>query len=171
VRLRTGRHRRARTLSVAAAVAVAAGAGGVHLGLSGGGAEAAATTVTVAGTAQLESAVRNATAGTVIQVRGGTYYPTATLKSTADGTASARITLRAYGSEKVRIDWSGFPVDGRDGRPWCARGRWFAALDRVPDDRFLHHRVDDELSARTPRRPSPTGRSFRRPRGALAGGC
>ncbi|KUO22656.1 right-handed parallel beta-helix repeat-containing protein [Streptomyces dysideae] len=107
--LGTGRHRRTRTLSIAAAVAVAAGAGGVHLGLSGDGAEAAATTITVSSTAQLESAVRNAAAGTTIQVRGGTYYPTATLKSTANGTGSARITLRAYGSEKVRIDGSKLP--------------------------------------------------------------
>jgi hypothetical protein len=42
-------------------------------------------------------------------VRGGTYYPTATLKSTANGTSSARIILRAYGSEKVRIDGSRLP--------------------------------------------------------------
>ncbi|MFE9437500.1 right-handed parallel beta-helix repeat-containing protein [Streptomyces sp. NPDC006602] len=106
MRLGTGRHRRTRTLSIAAAVAVTACAVGVHLGLSNGGAQAASTTVTVSTTAQLESAVKNASAGTVIQVRAGSYYPTATLKSTADGTSSARITLRAYGSEKVRIDGS-----------------------------------------------------------------
>jgi len=105
----TGRHRRTRTLTVAAAVAVAAGAGGVPLGLSDGGAQAASTTVTVSSTAQLESAVKNAAAGTVIQVRGGTYYPTATLKSTADGTSEARITLRAYGNEKVSVDGSRLP--------------------------------------------------------------
>ncbi|WP_030933564.1 right-handed parallel beta-helix repeat-containing protein [Streptomyces sp. NRRL S-646] len=110
MRLSTGRHRRTRTLSIAAAVALSAGVGGVYLGLSGGGAEAAATTVTVSSTAHLESAVKNAAAGTVIQVRGGTYYPTATLKSTAGGTASNRITLRAYGSEKVRIDGSKLPA-------------------------------------------------------------
>ena len=110
MRLSTGRHRRTRTLSIAAAVALSAGAGGVYLGLSGGGAEAATTTVTVSSTAQLESAVKSAAAGTVIQVRGGTYYPAATLKSTASGTASKRITLRAYGSEKVRIDGSKLPA-------------------------------------------------------------
>ncbi|WP_210575676.1 right-handed parallel beta-helix repeat-containing protein [Streptomyces sp. GESEQ-4] len=109
MRLSTGRHRRTRTLSIAAAVAVSAGAGGVYLGLSNGGAQAAATTVTVSSTAQLESAVARAAAGTVIQVRAGTYYPTATLKSTADGTGSNRITLRAYGSEKVKIDGSKLP--------------------------------------------------------------
>lgn len=102
-----GRHRKTRTLSIAAAVAVAAGAGGVYLGLSDSGeAQAAGTTVTVSSTAQLESAVANAAAGTTIQVRAGTYTPANTLKSTANGTSSARITLTAYGSEKVRIDGS-----------------------------------------------------------------
>ncbi|MEV5842071.1 right-handed parallel beta-helix repeat-containing protein [Streptomyces sp. NPDC051985] len=110
MRFSTGRHRRTRTLSIAAAVAVAAGAGGVYLGLSNGGAQAAGSTVTVSTTAQLESAVANAAAGAVIQVRAGTYYPTATLKSTASGTGSARITLEAYGSEKVRIDGSKLPA-------------------------------------------------------------
>ncbi|WP_371581169.1 right-handed parallel beta-helix repeat-containing protein [Streptomyces sp. NBC_01314] len=112
-----GRHRRTRTLSIAAAVSVAAGAGGVYLGLSHDGAQAAATTVTVSSTASLESAVANAVAGTTIQVRGGTYRPTKTLKSTANGTASARITLTAYGSEKVRIDGSGL-----------AAGSWLAGI-------------------------------------------
>ncbi|MEU5889785.1 right-handed parallel beta-helix repeat-containing protein [Streptomyces sp. NPDC047461] len=106
MRQSTGRHRRTRTLSVAAAVAVAAGAGGVYLGLSNGGAEAASSTVTVSTTAQLEAAVKSAAAGTTIQLRAGTYYPTATLKSTANGTSSARITLQAYGSEKVKVDGS-----------------------------------------------------------------
>ncbi|WP_416983060.1 right-handed parallel beta-helix repeat-containing protein [Streptomyces sp. T028] len=110
MRLSTGRHRRTRTLSIAAAVALASGGGGVYLGLSGGGAQAASTTVTVSTTAQLESAVKNAVAGTVIQVRAGTYYPTATLKSTASGTSSSRITLQAYGSEKVKIDGSKLPA-------------------------------------------------------------
>ncbi|KOG19853.1 right-handed parallel beta-helix repeat-containing protein [Streptomyces viridochromogenes] len=117
MRLSTGRHRRARTLSIAAAVAVASGAGGVYLGLSNGGAQAAAATVTVSSTAQLESAVKNAAAGTTIQVRGGTYTPSATLKSTANGTGSARITLRAYGGEKVRIDGSKLPA-----------GSWLAGI-------------------------------------------
>ncbi|MET9834230.1 right-handed parallel beta-helix repeat-containing protein [Streptomyces sp. NPDC006385] len=117
MRLSTGRHRRARTLSIAAAVAVASGAGGVYLGLSDGGAEAASTTVTVSTTAQLESAVNNARAGTTIEVRGGTYRPTATLKSAANGTRSARVTLRARGAEKVRIDGSKLPD-----------GSWLAAI-------------------------------------------
>ncbi|MEU6349470.1 right-handed parallel beta-helix repeat-containing protein [Streptomyces sp. NPDC047072] len=113
----TGRHRRARTLSVAAAIAVAAGASGVYLGLSDGGAQAASSTVIVSTTAQLETAVKNAVAGTTIQVRGGTYTPAATLKSTANGTSSARITLQAYGSEKVRIDGSKLPA-----------GSWLAGI-------------------------------------------
>ncbi|MEU0109256.1 right-handed parallel beta-helix repeat-containing protein [Streptomyces sp. NPDC006251] len=115
--LSPGRHRRTRTLSIAAAVACAAGAGGVYLGLTTGGARAAATTVIVSTTAQLEAAVKNAGAGTTIQVRGGTYHPTATLKSTANGTSSARITLRAHQGEKVRIDGSGLPP-----------GSWLVAL-------------------------------------------
>jgi hypothetical protein len=118
VRQSTGRHRRTRTLSIAAAVAVAAGAGGVYFGLSDNGeAQAAATTVTVSTTAQLESAVANAAAGTTIQVRGGTYYPTSTLKSTANGTSSSRITLAAYGSETVKIDGSKL-----------AAGSWLAGI-------------------------------------------
>ncbi|MFH9862798.1 right-handed parallel beta-helix repeat-containing protein [Streptomyces sp. NPDC017202] len=117
MRLSTGRHRRTRTLSIAAAVAVASGAGGVYLGLTNDGAQAATTTVTVSTTAQLEAAVRNAAAGTVIQVRGGTYYPTATLKSTASGTSSNRITLQAYGTEKVKIDGSKLPA-----------GSWLAGI-------------------------------------------
>ncbi|MFJ3668675.1 right-handed parallel beta-helix repeat-containing protein [Streptomyces sp. NPDC090106] len=104
-----GRHRRTRTLSVAAAIALSAGAGGVYLGLSGGGAQAATSTVTVSTTAQLQAAVANAVAGTLIQVRAGTYYPTATLKSTANGTSSARITLAAYDGEKVKVDGSKLP--------------------------------------------------------------
>ena len=117
MRTSTGRHRRTRTLTIAAAVAVAAGAGGVYLGLNSGGAQAASSTVTVSTTAQLESAVANATAGTVIQVRAGTYTPAATLKSTANGTSSARITLQAYGTEKVKIDGSKLPA-----------GQWLAGI-------------------------------------------
>ncbi|MFI0091576.1 right-handed parallel beta-helix repeat-containing protein [Streptomyces bobili] len=117
MRLSTGRHRRTRTLSIAAAVAIASGAGGVYLGLADDGAQAASTTVTVSTAAQLETAVRNAAAGTVIQVRGGTYYPTAGLKSTASGTATNRITLQAYGGEKVKIDGSKLPA-----------GSWLAGI-------------------------------------------
>lgn len=129
MRLGTGRHRRTRTLSIAAAVAVASGASGVYLGLTEDGARAASTTVTVSTTAQLESAVMNAVAGTTIQVRGGTYYPKATLKSTANGTGSARITLRGYGGEKVRIDGSRLPdgswLAGIHGDHWTVQNLTF----------------------------------------------
>ncbi|NGO10473.1 pectate lyase [Streptomyces sp. HC44] len=110
MRQSAGRHRRTRTLSIAAAVAVAAGAGGAYLGFSNDGASAAATkTVTVSTTAQLEAAVKGAAAGTTIQVRGGTYYPMKSLKSQANGTRSARITLKAAPGAKVRIDGSKLP--------------------------------------------------------------
>ncbi|MEU6913718.1 right-handed parallel beta-helix repeat-containing protein [Streptomyces olindensis] len=128
--LSTGRHRSTRTLSIAAAVACAAGAGGFCLGLTTGGARAASTTVTVSTTAQLETAVRNAGAGTTIQVRGGTYHPTATLESRANGTSSARITLRAHQGEQVRIDGSELPAGSRlaaiDGDYWTVRDLTFA---------------------------------------------
>ncbi|MDG4859332.1 right-handed parallel beta-helix repeat-containing protein [Streptomyces sp. T-3] len=102
----TGRHRRTRTLTIATTLALAAGAGGVYLGLDQGDASAAGNTVVVASTSALQSAVAKAAAGTTIQVRGGTYHPTSSLKSTANGTASSRIQLVAYGSEKVTIDGS-----------------------------------------------------------------
>ncbi|WP_329115409.1 right-handed parallel beta-helix repeat-containing protein [Streptomyces sp. NBC_01465] len=113
----TGRHRRTRTITLAAAVAVAAGAGGAYLGLAPDGADAASSTVVVSTTAALQSAVAGATAGTTIQLRAGTYYPTSTLKSTASGTSAARITLTAYGSEKVKIDGSKL-----------AAGSWLAGI-------------------------------------------
>ncbi|MEW1926515.1 right-handed parallel beta-helix repeat-containing protein [Streptomyces sp. NPDC088360] len=113
----TGRHRRTRTITLAAAVAVAAGAGGAYLGLAPDDADAASGTVVVSTSAALESAVAGASAGTTIQVRGGTYYPAKTLKSTADGSASARITLAAYGTEKVKIDGSKL-----------AEGSWLAGI-------------------------------------------
>lgn len=125
MRLGTGRHRRTGTLSVATAVVVASGAGGVYLGLSPDGASATGTTVTVSTAAQLESAVGNAVAGTTIQVRGGTYYPARTLKSAANGRSSARITLRAYDGEKVRIDGAKLPAGsslaGIDGDHWTVQ--------------------------------------------------
>ncbi|MFF7445214.1 MULTISPECIES: right-handed parallel beta-helix repeat-containing protein [unclassified Streptomyces] len=129
MRQSTGRHRRTRTLSIAAAVAVASGAGGVYLGLSNDGARAASATVTVTNAAELQSAVKNAAAGTTIQLRAGTYYPTATLKSTANGTSSARITLTAYGNEKVRIDGSKLPdgswLAGIHGDHWTVQNLTF----------------------------------------------
>ena len=71
--------------------------------------QAHAATVVVNTTTALSNALKNATPGTVIQVRGGTYYPTATLQSTANGSSSSRIYLQPYGSEAVKIDGSNLP--------------------------------------------------------------
>ncbi|CAM5713696.1 hypothetical protein SPURM210S_02462 [Streptomyces purpurascens] len=71
--------------------------------------QAQAATVVVSNSADLANAIKNAAPGTVIQVRGGTYYPTATLQSTANGTSSSPVTLTAYGSETVKIDGSNLP--------------------------------------------------------------
>ncbi|MFG3496680.1 right-handed parallel beta-helix repeat-containing protein [Streptomyces sp. NPDC047886] len=122
---RAGCHRRrTRTLTLSAAIAVSAGAAGVWLGLTQEDARAVGTVV-VSDTAALRHAVANATAGTTIQIRGGTYYPTSTLTSTANGTATHRITLMAYGSEQVRIDGSGLPsgssLAGLHGDHWTVR--------------------------------------------------
>ncbi|WP_432138287.1 MULTISPECIES: right-handed parallel beta-helix repeat-containing protein [unclassified Streptomyces] len=93
-----------RRTALTAAAALALGAGLAALPTP-----AQAATVVVGNSTDLASAIRNATPGTVIQVRGGTYYPTATLQSTADGTPSAPVTLTAYGSETVKIDGSSLP--------------------------------------------------------------
>ncbi|MBP5917699.1 right-handed parallel beta-helix repeat-containing protein [Streptomyces scabiei] len=74
--------------------------------------QAHAATVVVNTTTALSNAIKNATPGTVIQVRGGTYSPTATLQSTANGTSSSRIYLQPYGSETVKIDGSNLPAGG-----------------------------------------------------------
>ena len=74
---------------------IAAGALALGGGLAVLPSQAQAATVVVSTTADLTSAIKNATAGTVIHVRGGTYYPTATLQSTANGTSSNPVTLQA----------------------------------------------------------------------------
>ncbi|MET9447685.1 right-handed parallel beta-helix repeat-containing protein [Streptomyces cinerochromogenes] len=96
-----------RITSILSTVTVAAVAS-AGLGLLATPAHAA--TVVVSNSTDLANAIKNATAGTVIQVRGGTYYPTATLQSTANGTSSSPITLTAYGSETVKIDGSSLPA-------------------------------------------------------------
>lgn len=93
-----------RTLTALTVLATTAGLGVLAAG------PAQAATVVVATSTDLANAVRNASPGTVIQVRGGTYYPTATLQSTANGTAAAPIRLEPYGSETVRIDGSKLPA-------------------------------------------------------------
>ncbi|MFJ4280030.1 chondroitinase-B domain-containing protein [Streptomyces massasporeus] len=72
--------------------------------------QAQAATVVVANATDLANAIKNAAPGIVIQVRGGTYYPTATLQSTANGTSASPVTLTAYGSETVKIDGSNLPA-------------------------------------------------------------
>jgi len=57
----------------------------------------------------IQAAVNKATPGTVIQIRGGTYAPTVTVKVNSNGTAAAPITMRAYGTEKVIIDGENMP--------------------------------------------------------------
>ncbi|MEU2773849.1 chondroitinase-B domain-containing protein [Streptomyces sp. NPDC007162] len=94
-----------RRLSTLTALAVTT----ASLGLAVAATPAHAATVVVSNSTDLSNAVKNATAGEVIQVRGGTYYPTATLQSTVNGTSSAPVTLTAYGSETVKIDGSSLP--------------------------------------------------------------
>ncbi|WP_328497135.1 right-handed parallel beta-helix repeat-containing protein [Streptomyces sp. NBC_00414] len=89
-------------LSLTAALALGAGLAVIPT-------QAQAATVVVSTTTDLTNAIKNATAGTVIQVRAGTYYPTATLQSTANGSSSSRIYLQPYGSETVKIDGSNLP--------------------------------------------------------------
>ncbi|MEU6557188.1 chondroitinase-B domain-containing protein [Streptomyces sp. NPDC046915] len=93
-----------RRTSLAVAAALALGASLAVLP-----SQAQAATVVVSNSTDLSNAIKNATAGTVIQVRGGTYYPTATLQSTANGSSSSPVTLTAYGSETVKIDGSSLP--------------------------------------------------------------
>ncbi|MCH7230771.1 right-handed parallel beta-helix repeat-containing protein [Glycomyces sp. L485] len=111
--------RRGRTRAVigAAALAVAGATGiGLHYGL-GANEAAAATHVVVDTSAELHEAISDAAAGDVIRVKAGTYYPSATLKSKASGTASNRITLEPYGNGAVIVDGSNLPD-----------GNWLAAI-------------------------------------------
>ncbi|QKV95635.1 right-handed parallel beta-helix repeat-containing protein [Streptomyces sp. NA02950] len=121
VRRKRGRHRRRkdRTLPLGSAVIVASAVAGVYLTASPDGAQAVPSTVYVSpggddsesGTLAspfrtLEKAFSVAEAGTTIEVRGGTYYPARTLRSSVDGTKRERVELRPYEGEKVRIDGS-----------------------------------------------------------------
>ncbi|MFI7343595.1 chondroitinase-B domain-containing protein [Streptomyces sp. NPDC050085] len=94
--------RRATRLALACAVATGAAVFALPT-------PAQAATVVVDTTAELDAAISAAAAGDVIQVRAGTYYPTETLQSTANGTSSSPVTLQAYGSETVKIDGSSLP--------------------------------------------------------------
>jgi hypothetical protein len=59
--------------------------------------------------ATIQKAVDLAQAGTTIYVRGGTYAPSTNVQLNKNGTASAPITLTAYGSERVVIDGENMP--------------------------------------------------------------
>ncbi|MFD5648720.1 right-handed parallel beta-helix repeat-containing protein [Streptomyces sp. NPDC127039] len=113
-----GRHRRTRTLSAVAVLAVAAGGVGIYMATAPDDADAAESApVVVSSTAALEKAFAEAGPGTTIQLRGGTYYPSKTLKSQANGTAKSRITVTAFGKEKVTVDGSKLP-----------KGEWLVAI-------------------------------------------
>ncbi|KUJ68860.1 hypothetical protein ACZ90_15815 [Streptomyces albus subsp. albus] len=117
-----GRHRKDRTLPLGTVVIVASAAAGVYLTAAPGGANAASSTVYVAPTGSdtaegtraapyrtLEKALADAEPGTTIEVRGGTYRPTAPLRAAVDGTADNRIRLRAYRGERVTVNGSRLP--------------------------------------------------------------
>nr|AHE14911.1 hypothetical protein asmbl_10 [uncultured bacterium] len=138
-RRRRGRHRKDRTLPLGTVFIMGAAAAGVYLTMNPIGASAATTDVYVASSGSdsnhgtlaapyrtLAKAFAAAGPGTTIYVRGGTYYPTATLKSTVSGTAAQRITLTSYGSQKVRVDGSHLPsgswLVGLYANYWTVRG-------------------------------------------------
>lgn len=102
-----GPHSMSRRTALTLASALALGAGLAVLPT-----QAYAATVVVSNSTDLANAIKNATAGTTIQVRGGTYYPTATLQSTANGSSGNRVYLQAYGSETVKIDGGNLPDGG-----------------------------------------------------------
>jgi hypothetical protein len=117
---RSRRLARKAALAFAALVAAAAAAAGAF-GWTGA-AFAQTATITVAANGDdanpgtlasplktIQAAVDKATPGTVIQIRGGTYAPSTNVQVNANGTASAPITMRAYGTEKVVIDGENMP--------------------------------------------------------------
>ncbi|KAL5048596.1 hypothetical protein BDW71DRAFT_195887 [Aspergillus fruticulosus] len=57
----------------------------------------------------IQLAVNQATAGSTIYLRGGTYSPTSNIQITKSGTASAPYVLRAYEGESVIIDGEELP--------------------------------------------------------------
>jgi hypothetical protein len=57
----------------------------------------------------IQLAVDQATAGSTIYLRGGTYTPTSNIQITKSGTASAPYVLRAYEGEWVIIDGEELP--------------------------------------------------------------
>jgi hypothetical protein len=117
-----GPRRRARKAAPALAALTAAAAAAAFAFVGAQQASAQTATITVAtngndaasGTVAaplktIQAAVDKAVPGTVIQIRGGTYAPSTNVQINANGTASAPITMRAYGNEKVVIDGENMP--------------------------------------------------------------
>lgn len=166
-RRRRGRHRKDRTLPLGTVFIMGAAAAGVYLTMNPIGASAATTDVYVATSGSdsnhgtlaapyrtIAKALADAAPGTTIYVRGGTYYPTATLRSTVSGTAAQRVTLTAYGSEKVRVDGSDLPsrswLVGLYANYWTVRGIQFQnspaqgfVCTSCTGDIFQHLTTDD----------------------------
>ncbi|WP_282763557.1 sigma-70 family RNA polymerase sigma factor [Actinoplanes sandaracinus] len=61
--------------------------------------------------ASVAKAVSVVKPGQTIALRGGTYRPTSPISISTSGTASQRVTLSGYGSERAVIDASGIPAD------------------------------------------------------------
>lgn len=57
----------------------------------------------------IQLAVDAAAAGDTIYLRAGNYTPTTNIQITKSGTATAPITLRSYGTEKVILDGESLP--------------------------------------------------------------
>jgi len=107
-------------LAVAALAAAAAATASAFAWTSAASAQTTTITVAVngndanAGTVAaplktIQAAVNKAVPGTVIQIRGGTYAPSTNIQVNSNGTASAPIIMRAYGTEKVVIDGENMP--------------------------------------------------------------
>jgi hypothetical protein len=141
-RRRRGRHRKDRTLPLGTVFIMGAAAAGVYLTMNPIGASAATTDVYVATSGRdsnpgtlsapyktLAKAFTAVHPGTTVYVRGGTYHPSATVSSNVSGTSSQRITLTAYGSEKVKVDGSQLPAGswlvGLHGNYWTVSGIQF----------------------------------------------
>lgn len=80
----------------AALTALALGAGPAVLPT-----QAQAATVVVSNSTDLSNAIKNASAGTVIQIRGGTYYPSATHNARQSNGSLPTTTFLTTGSTTI----------------------------------------------------------------------
>ncbi|MFD0443581.1 DUF1565 domain-containing protein [Streptomyces rhizosphaericus] len=163
LRRKRGRHRRRkdRTLPLGSAVIVASAVAGVYLTASPEGASAVPTTLYVAtngsdgntGTLKspyrsLEKAFSVAKAGTTIEVRGGTYYPSRTLRSSTSGTPASASNCGRTGRRRSGSTAPGWarappsspspPTTGRSRGSNCATPRaaaWSAPPARATSSR------------------------------------